>query len=232
MNAIVDAAPTFSLVGAGRFTSGVVIAEETGPLDILVGKRVLVLADVQNIDHGARDLGYKASYALLGRKLSNAAAQASLHAVFARREGDERRWQYFLRRGWVPHAKTTRRGSKRSGGQPDANTDHLLAFLAGLLAGFVASDLVVLATGDGQLVLDVAEAISQLPRPKAVATLSLAGSTSFRIEARRCPLVKYNLELGKDCLRLDRQLLRIRLGNGGKPTGTLRKANGNSPYYQ
>jgi len=128
------------------------------------------------------------------------AASASLHAVFSRRPGDERRWHYFLKRGWIPHAKTIRLASRRSGGRLDANTDHLLAFLAGLLAGFVATDLVVLATGDGQLVLDVAEAISQLPKPKPVATLSLAGSTSFRIDARRCPLVKCNLELGKDCL--------------------------------
>jgi len=159
------------------------------------------MADCQNLDMSAKRLGHTVSYRTLRQKLMTVAASASLHAVFSRRPGDERRWHYFLKRGWIPHAKTTRLASKRSGGRPDANTDHLLAFLAGRLTGLFAIDLVVLATGEGQLVLDVAEAISQQPRPKPVATLSLAGSTSFRIDARRCPPVKWNLELGKDCLR-------------------------------
>jgi hypothetical protein len=194
---------TFAMNAACRAGRGslMTVADRTGPLEVLEGKRLLVMADCQNLDMSAKRLGHTVSYRTLRQKLMTVAASASLHAVFSRRPGDERRWHYFLKRGWIPHAKTTRLASKRSGGRPDANTDHLLAFLAGRLTGLFAIDLVVLATGDGQLVLDVAEAISQQPRPKPVATLSLAGSTSFRIDARRCPLVKWNLELGKDCLR-------------------------------
>jgi hypothetical protein len=230
MNTTLSATSICRPVLRRRLNNRAIVAANTGPLQILAGKRLLVLVDCQNLDLGARDLGYKVSYRALGEKITAVAASASLHAVFSRRHGDERRWRYLAARGWTPHAKTTRLMGKGAGARPDANADHVVAFVAGALAGFVNADLTLLCSGDGQLVLDIAEALGQLPNPKPVVTLSLAGSTSSRIDARRCPLVKWNLELGKDCLRLDRRLFRLRVGNGGWWNGTLRKTIGNSPY--
>ncbi len=87
-------------VGASRKYRGVPVAERTGPLAPLRGKRLLVVADVQNLDLSARDLGYRLSWARLGRSLTGAAKSASLHAVFACRTGDNRRAVYFANRGW------------------------------------------------------------------------------------------------------------------------------------
>lgn len=200
MNSILQTDPLRRRFVPRRIKPGVTIAKKTGPLNVLVGQRLLVLADIQNIDCGARDLGYRPSYGALARTLSTVAHSASLHAIFARHGHDDRRWRAFTAAGWIPHAKMARLTSRGTSGRPDANIDHLLAFMAGLLAGLVSTDVVVLVSGDGQLVLDVAEGISQLPRPKPVVTLSLAGSTSYRIDARKCSLIRSNLELGKDCL--------------------------------
>jgi len=177
------------------------IAEQTGPLDMLAGQRVLCVADAQNWDLSARDLGYKLSWQLLGRTLSAAAAQAHLHAVFSRREGDQRRWDYFQQRNWTPHAKTTRMVRRMGGMQADANADNHVSFMVGLLACFMAIDVVVIGTGDGQLAEDVAESVSQLPRPRRCCTLSLAGSTAARLNSQTCRLIEANLEIGRDCLR-------------------------------
>lgn len=228
MNVILEANPICRLIIPRRFKSGVTIAEKTGPLEVLAGKRLLLVADCQNLDVSAQHLGYKVSYRTLGKKITAAAASASLHAVLSRRQGDERRLRYLAARGWTPHAKTTRLMGKRAGGRPDTNADHLLAFLTGLLAGFVTADLVVLCSGDGQLVLDIAEALGQLPNSKPVVTLSLAGSTSARIDARRCPLIRRNLELGKDCLRPSRRSPNFASLSSNWPNGTTRNTTRSS----
>jgi hypothetical protein len=97
--------------------------------------------------------------------------------------------------------KTARSIRKRNGWGADANADNHVAFLTGLLAGLTPIDLVIIGTGDGQLAEDVAEAVSQLPKPLEVVTLSLAGSTATRLDARVCPLIAANIEVGLDCLR-------------------------------
>ncbi len=179
---------------------GVEIADQTGPLDMLAGNRILVVADAQNWDLSARDLGYKLSWDLLGRTLSAAAARADLHAVFSRREGDQRRWDYFVQRNWTPHAKTTRLVHNGGAVKRDSNADNQVSFVTGLLACFMDIDVVVIGTGDGQLAEDVAESLSQLPRPRRCCTLSLAGSTAARLNSQTCRLIEANLEIGRDCL--------------------------------
>jgi hypothetical protein len=89
----------------------------------------------------------------------------------------------------------TRGGLKREG-----NVDFRLAFLAGMLVSRSSSEVVVLASGDGALVNDVAAGIQALRRDREVWTLSLAGSTSFRLDAERNPLICGNMEIGLDVL--------------------------------
>ncbi len=187
----------------GRF--GVDIAEHTGPLDAIRGGRVLVLADAQNLDLSCRDLGYRLSWARLGQRLREAADRAWLHAVFSRSAPDEsRRWDYFLERSWQPHAKIAR-AVNRPGGrvERDSNADFHLAFLAGHLAGRLSVNWVILATGDGTLALDVSACLSKLPSMPAVATLSVAGATAQRLDARVCDggLIRLNIEVGRDVMR-------------------------------
>jgi hypothetical protein len=59
----------------------------------------------------------------------------------------------------------------------------------------------MLASGDGDLVCDLARGLHGLPTRRAIYTLSLAGSTSLRLDAARNRDIAGNIEIGLDCLR-------------------------------
>ena len=179
------------------------IAAVTGPLDILAGRQVLVLSDIENLTYSARNrLGYKVSYRALGARLSALTASCTCHAFFSRAPGRDDPWsRYFAERGWIPHARDIEVISTRLGPRRLANADNLILFSAGLIISRHSADVVVLASGDGALVCDLARAIAGLPKPRRVVTLSLAGSTSQRLDAERNTHIAANIEIGRDCLR-------------------------------
>jgi hypothetical protein len=80
--------------------------------------------------------------------------------------------------------------------------DNLVAFVCGRLASRLSVEIVLVGTGDGQLALDIAEALATLPSGPAVASLSVAGSTSRRLDSRICKLLAGNVEIGMDSMRL------------------------------
>lgn len=176
------------------------IAPTTGPLDDLSGCRVLVLADDENLRYSARDLGYKLSHRLLAERFNDCVRHCTLHAFFSRQAGDERRCDYFRARGWMPHPRDIQLVHTRHGVEHRANADNSLLFKAGVLVSRTGADAVVLASGDGDLVCDLARELHELPKPRKVYTLSLAGSTSFRLDARRNADIDGNIEVGLDCL--------------------------------
>jgi len=176
------------------------VAATTGPLSLIEGKRVLVLADDQNLSHSARRLGFHVSYRLLGDRLRETAESCLLHAFFSHDGHDERRQRYFLSRGWTPHvyeAETVRtcRGTERL-----TNTDGLILVIGGMLISQSDVDAVIVASGDGSLVCDLAKGLATIPRRPQVITMSLAGSTSWRLNAASNPAIAGNIEIGHDCL--------------------------------
>jgi len=184
-----------------RIPATIEVAKETGPLSAIFGKRVVVVADAQNLDRGARDLGAKMSWALLGEVLDAAAASASRHAILSAHPGDERRMNYFVERGWIPHATTRRTVRTHKGLERKGNADFLLAFLAGVVVSRASADVVLVASGDGDLVEEVAIGIRSLQKERSIVTMSLAGSTAGRLNAEKNELITANIEIGKDCLR-------------------------------
>jgi hypothetical protein len=178
------------------------VAKQTGPLAPLADQKVVVIADAQNLDAGAKELGVKMSWANLGHVLDGCCLRASRHAILAQREGDDRRMAYLTERGWTPHATlvrqvTTHKGVVRKG----AHADFLMAFLAGVIVSRTRATVCVIASGDGDLVEEMALGIRSLPRARRIVTLSLAGSTAFRLNAETSPLIDANIEIGRDCLR-------------------------------
>lgn len=177
------------------------IAPRTGPLDVLRGKHVLVLCDTQNITQGAIQLGFRFSYRQLADIIRQTAARCALHAFFSTQPDDERKYHYFVNRGWQPymypiHTVGTIRGHERR-----SNIDFTLAFFAGAVVTRIPTDAVVgIASGDGLLVADVARAIKSLPSPRRVVTFSLAGSTAQSLNAATNRLIDANIELGHDVL--------------------------------
>ncbi|HID30303.1 MAG TPA: hypothetical protein EYP19_09900 [Desulfobacterales bacterium] len=63
------------------------------------------------------------------------------------------------------------------------------------------ADVVVLASGDGDLVEEIAIGIRGLKKERSIVTMSLAGSTAQRLNAETSELIAANIEIGKDCLR-------------------------------
>jgi hypothetical protein len=182
-------------------TPRVDVASATGPLDVLHNQRVLVLADVENLRYSARDLGARLSYRRLGDRLCLSADSCCLHAFFSRSPGDDKPVQYFFERGWIPHPRDIETVRTFRGKERLANSDNLLLFYAGVLVSRSSADVVVLASGDGSLVCDLTRCLRNLPRPRGIATLSVAGSTSWRLNATQNPDIMANIEIGRDCFR-------------------------------
>jgi hypothetical protein len=176
-------------------------AQFTGPLDALKDRSVLVLADDENLRASAQDLGHKLSYKTLREKICEASGKCKLHVFFSREKGDDRRTTYFEDRKWVAHPRDihevqTGRGVKRT-----TNSDFMITFLGGMLVSRSDADVIVIASGDGDMVADMAETIKSLPRPRLVMTMSLAGSTAWRLNAESNAFIDVNIEIGLDCLR-------------------------------
>jgi hypothetical protein len=176
------------------------IIPATGPLDTLTDLYVLVLADDENLRCGARDLGFRLCYGRLAQRLRSSARRCGLHAFFSRQPGDDRRCRYFRESGWLSHPRDIEAVRTCRGTQYLANSDNDLLFAAGILANRGNPEVIVLGSGDGDLVCDLARNLRQLCRSQAILTLSLAGSTSSRLEAARNAHIDGNIEIGLDCL--------------------------------
>ncbi len=175
------------------------IAPRTGPLTTLAGRRVAVLADLENLRHGAADLGRRINLDALAASLRGAAASCRLHAFHSSTQpvadlvAELRAEQWTLR---VDPPEDPRLGRPRR-----ANIDNMLLLWAGhIVSRGRADDLIIVASGDGDLVNAVARYVAGLGGSRAVATCSLSGSTSHRLDARRNPLIVANIEIGRDCL--------------------------------
>jgi hypothetical protein len=181
------------------------VSRTTNPLELLSGRRALVLADVQNISVGAEQLGYKLSYRLLAERLRGATRSCSLHAFFAAGTNGDRLTEYFVERGWGSHPYPIHSVRTHRGVERRTNTDFLLAFFAGALVRSSNADVVGICSGDGGLVADVARAIAEFPKQRDVVTLSLAGSTAWALDAAVNGFITANIEIGQDVLHRSRR---------------------------
>lgn len=186
---------------SSSLSESIQIAQKTGPFSSLKGKDIQVLADVENLNYSARDLGFKLSYRKLTDILRSITSTCALHAFFSREIGRDNWERYFQKRGWHPHPYDIKTVRTHRGKERLANSDNLILFTAGLLASRSSADVITLGSGDGSMVCDLAESLSKLPKKRTIVTLSLAGSTSHRLNARSNPHITENIEIGLDCLR-------------------------------
>lgn len=172
----------------------------SGPMELLSNRQMLVICDVENLSYSANKLALKVSYASLADRLRKAAKSAEFHAFFSRQPGQEGWVNYFRDRGWTPHVRDIEIVQTCRGQERLANADNLIAFHAGNLAAKSSAD-VLLCSGDGSLVCDLARALAELPVPRGVFTLGFPGAISNRLHSQCNQLIAGNLELGMDCLR-------------------------------
>jgi hypothetical protein len=176
------------------------VAGDTGPLNIVKGKTVLVLADVENLTYGARDLGFKFSFQNLGLKLREVVASCEFHAFFSRLPGDDGRVRYFEERGWIAHPRDIVKVQTFKGEKVLANSDNMILLYTGFLVRLSPAQVVIIASGDGSMTCEIAKFLKSLPSPREVVTMSLAGSTSARLDCTQNPDIVDNIEIGLDCL--------------------------------
>jgi len=177
------------------------VADQTGPLDTLAGKRVAALFDIENLLGGARDLGLSLDFARLADHLQTAARSIRLHAVFSRQPGDTRLQEELEEAGFVAHPRDIEVVQTHNGTRTRANSDEKILFLAGRYMTRGSIDVVLFGSGDGDLVTELAACFSELATSRSVCTLSLAGSTSYRLNAARTEQIDANLEIGMDSLK-------------------------------
>lgn len=192
--------PSSSWPGGRKRTP--IVAAKTGPLEMLAAKHVLLLADVENLAISATDLGRSLCFASLDRLLRQHAGDVSCHAFFSRKADDRKLVHAFTAIGWRAHPRDIQIARTARGIETFANSDHMICFGAGMLVSQKPYDVVVVATGDGALGCDLARAIQQHGAPGAeVVTMSLAGSTSYRLNAATNADLDGNIEIGADCLK-------------------------------
>jgi hypothetical protein len=167
----------------------------TGPFGLFYDRaRVLVVADVENIAYGGRDLRLSVDFRALACCLRVALIKPALHAVFGAPAGDERIAGFLSESGWTPH--------QREIVGRHTNADTAIGFHAAALLARTNADACVIATGDGGLALDIAQGIrAGFPLCKVIGTMSLAGSTSRLIDARTTRHIDVNIEIGRDVMR-------------------------------
>ncbi|MCD9186219.1 MAG: hypothetical protein LUM44_07285 [Pyrinomonadaceae bacterium] len=159
------------------------------------------MADVENLIYSSRDLGYRISFECLTEILRTNSTSIALHAFFSRENAVDWRIDYFRRIGWAIHTREIQNVQTHRGIERQANCDNLLLFTAGLLASRSNADSIAVASGDGDLVCGIIEGLRNLPKPREIVTLSLAGSTSWRLDAMKNSNIRANIEIGLDCLK-------------------------------
>lgn len=177
------------------------VADRTGPLDLLANCQVEVILDVENLRGGAKDLDCKMSFNSLAQMLRDTCRSCTLHAFFSRKSGDHGQDNYLTKAGYRTYPRDIETVVTHEGERRLANSDSKILFTAGHYLSRSRADTVVLASGDGDLVCELAGGIASLPKARRILTLSLAGSTSRRLEASQHPLIEANLEIGRDALR-------------------------------
>lgn len=179
---------------------GARVPRRTGPLGTLAGRRLLVLCDVENLTYGARNLGYKVSYGRLGRLLARVSAGCELHAFFSSEREDDARTAYFGARNWMAHVHPIEVVHTVRGRQRLANSDNLILLWAGFLAAQTGAETIVVASGDGTLVCDMARFLRSVAQDRQIVSLSLAGSTSTRLNPAVNPHLSAAMHVGRDIL--------------------------------
>lgn len=178
------------------------IPVETGPLDSLAGKSVLVLADLENWTAASRQLGCELSLERVGDRLRSVAKECHLFA-FTSVDPDFQREP----RGCVESKSWRVIGLEEGNGAADEgrparfNSDSLMLFYAGSLLDRIQCDAVVIGSGDGDLVCTLARLVARSTPCRLNATLSLAGSTSSRVNPSRNRHLTASAIIGLDCLQ-------------------------------
>jgi hypothetical protein len=183
-----------------RESSQIILEPKTGPLEAIKDEKTLILLDCENLSISAEKLCRRFSYKKLSYILHSVTSEIKIHAFFSRRPQDERRVKYFIARDFIPHPREIVSVQNGTTTKRFANSDFSIAFHSGLLVSRSSAKTVILGSGDGELVSEIASFLTELPSKRRIFTLSLPGSTSWRLKADKNSNIEDNIEVGEDIL--------------------------------
>lgn len=173
----------------------------TTSLKCMRGRRVLCLADSDNLDHSLAQRGLHLRHADLLRHLDATARKVFAVAVLTSPVHDTRRAEAWGRAGWRPIVVHWEWAMTCKGMRKLANADFDIAFEAGVLSSISGCDTILLATGDGDLAVSIARGLRRARQRDrlTIHTLSVTGATSARLR-ERTDLFDSSIQIGQDCL--------------------------------
>lgn len=167
------------------------------------GKRSLVVCDAENLSYSLHNRGLDVDYAQLSaRVLAQCGTGSELHAFATLEEGPQSLCaeRYFEDSGWTAHVQPIERVKGVDGVRKRANSDNLMLLVAGLRLGALKPEVVLVLSGDGDLVLDIARFTKVVLPQCEVLTLSVPGATSRRLQQGQTSLIAHSAFLGRDVL--------------------------------
>lgn len=181
-------------------TQGIAMPRVTD-LRMVLGRRLLIVADCDNWDYSLKRCGLRLRYAALLDRLSAKAKQVFAVAVLASAPGDCRRAEHLTNCGWEVVSIAWETVTTYQGVRKLANADMDLAFECGSLSVMCGCDVALIGTGDGDLAVCIARGLRRIRHltPIAIHTLSIAGASSSRLR-QRSDLLDSSLIIGQDML--------------------------------
>lgn len=171
-------------------------------LGFVRGRRILAVADDDNINVSAEKRGITMCYGRLLDRLENMATSVNAAAILTSVPGVHHRRNMLLDAGFSALELPRRKVAHVSGARTISN-DFDIAFEVARLLTVHRYDLVLLGTGDGDLAEAVAAGVRRVRRSIMVATFSIAGTASSRL--RPGSLFHANILIGRDLLRPNRR---------------------------
>jgi hypothetical protein len=169
-------------------------------LSTLQRQRVLVVADVDNLDISLRTSHQRRlAYGHLRHRLLFAAAAVKTCALFSAAKGDEKKASELRCQGWRVRTIPREVVHTVNGPQVKGNADTDIACeVAWLIARSPHCDAVVIASGDGDLCVAIARSLRALSGGRLkIYTLSVPGAASHRLTTR-CDLFDGAIAIGRD----------------------------------
>lgn len=159
---------------------------------------VTVFQDAENTSISVEKLGYEINQRRLGLLLQEQCEASDLH-VFASGNHPHNVVGGPYPAPWKLHFNQAETVLKHGESVRRSNSDNLMIFTVGQVLALHRPEIIVLATGDGDLAIDLARFIKVIwGDEQRIVTLSVAGATSWRLDARQNRLFDANFEIGYD----------------------------------
>jgi len=173
-------------------------------LSPLRGASVVVIADDENLRIGALKQRHRFSYRFLLESVATVAKTVTALAVITAPPEDNGRKHYLEARGWETLVLPRESRLGANGPQTKTNVDTDLGIETGYLLASTRFDVLLVASGDGDLCVSIARAVARHRPSVRVVTLAVPGSASRELSVRK-ELFDGHIAVGSDLMRPIRQ---------------------------